>query len=305
MPSPVVSGSARVRGRFRAVSKGCNSVFGKHLGVAEQVSRPQLLWPGLVLLLSPAALVGGVSTPAVACITSTTTSDTVTNNGCINTSGFLQYGILSSGANAAINNTNSGTITTSGVIAYAISSFGANATINNSGTITTTGIAAMGIAAGGANAAINNSGTITTSGVEAFGIYSFAANTAVTNSGTITTSGIEAHGILVQGTGATISNLGTITTGGNAFGIRVWAATGSVATLTNAQGGNTPLTYSGALPTTYTVLVRSLSNFGRLAVTSPSGTMTFGVDATSTLAANRYTDVLTGVAAADITNEET
>jgi hypothetical protein len=98
--------------------------------------------------------------------------------------------------------------------------------------------------------------------------------------------------------------LGTITTGPGAFGIRVDAA-GSVATLVNAQGGNTPLTYSGALPATYNVVVRSLTSFGRLAVTSPSGTMTFGVDATSTLAANRYTDVLTGVSASAITNEET
>jgi hypothetical protein len=80
---------------------------------------------------------------------------------------------------------------------------------------------------------------------------------------------------------------------------------GSVVTLTNAQGGNTPLTYSGALPATYNVFVRSPSNFGRLAVTSPTGSMTFGVDAGSTLATNRYTDVLTGVSASAITNEET
>jgi hypothetical protein len=98
--------------------------------------------------------------------------------------------------------------------------------------------------------------------------------------------------------------LGTITTGPGSFGIRVDAA-GSVVTLVNAQGGNTPLTYDGALPATYNVVVRSLTSFGRLAVTSPSGTMTFGVDATSALAANRYTDVLTGVSASAITNEET
>jgi hypothetical protein len=98
--------------------------------------------------------------------------------------------------------------------------------------------------------------------------------------------------------------LGTITAGAGSRGIRV-GGPGSVVTLTNGQGGATPLTYLGALPATYNVLVRSLSNFGRLAVTSPSGSMTFGVDATSTLAANRYTDVLTGVTASAITNEET
>jgi hypothetical protein len=80
---------------------------------------------------------------------------------------------------------------------------------------------------------------------------------------------------------------------------------GSVTSLTNAQGGNTPLTYYGALPATYNVVVRSLTSFGRLAVSSPTGTMTFGVDARSTLGVNRYTNVLTGVSASAITNEET
>jgi hypothetical protein len=82
-------------------------------------------------------------------------------------------------------------------------------------------------------------------------------------------------------------------------------SSGSVTSLTNAQGGNTPLTYSGALPTNYNVVVRSLTSFGRLAVSSPTGTMTFGVDGSSALAVNRYRDVLTGVSASAITNEET
>jgi hypothetical protein len=98
--------------------------------------------------------------------------------------------------------------------------------------------------------------------------------------------------------------MGTITAGGPFFGIYV-TSFGSVTSLTNAQGGNTPLTYFGALPATYNVVVRSLTSFGRLAVTSPTGSLTFGVDAASVLAANRYTDVLTGVAASAITNEET
>ena len=400
--------------------------------MVEQVSRPQRLWPGLVLLLAPAALVGGLSTSAVAqsCITSTTTSDTVTNNGCIATTGFLQGGIASTGPNAAITNTNSGTITTSGPAATGIYSTGADAAVTssgtittsgpsgygihstgadaavtssgtittsgpsgygiystgadaavtnsgtittydtgiqssganaaitntNSGTITTSGSQADGILSGGADAAVTNSGTITTSGSDAYGIHSYAAGATITNSGTVTTSGGQAFGIAsggasaaitnsgtittsgirglgiyfsganaavtnsgsiaaasdgirVEGSGATISNLGTITAGAGSFGIRV-AGAGSVATLTNAQGGATPLTYSGALPATYNVFVRSASEFGRLAVTNPTGTMAFGVDNSSTLPDRlrttvRYTDVLTGVAASAITNEET
>ena len=294
----------------RAFLKRHERILRERLGVAEQVSRPLRLLPGLVLLLSPAALVGGLSTPAVAqssCITSTTIGDTVTNNGCIDTIGA--YAIESVGPNATI--TNSGTITTSGFLAPGIVSLGPNATITNSGTITTRGDYSYAIASLGPNATISNSGTITTSGFFSIGISSIGTNATITNSGTITTSGSDAHGILVLGSGATISNLGTITTGANAFGIRV-DGLGSVATLTNAQGRNTPLTYSGSLPSTYNVVVRSLSNFGRLAVSNPTGTMTFGVDATSTLsyarsisAANRYTDVLSGVSASAITNEET
>jgi hypothetical protein len=150
----------------------------------------------------------------------------------------------------------------------------------------------------GDNATITNSGTITT---RSNGIVSYGANATITNSGTITS---VSAGIVVWGRGARLSNLGTITAGAGSFGISV-EGTGSVASLTNAQGGNTPLTYWGALPTNYNVRVRSLTSFGRLAVTSPTGTMTFGVDAGSTLAVNRYTNVLTGVSASAITNEET
>ncbi|MFM2150836.1 MAG: hypothetical protein RLZZ187_3142 [Pseudomonadota bacterium] len=309
MPSPVVPGSARSQGRVRAVPKRRDSIARERLGIVEQASRPQRLWPGLVLLLSPVALVGGLSTSAeaqcVGRIRSTTIGDTITNNSCITTVGILDNGIYSTGANATI--TNSGTITTSGIVANGIYSTGANATITNSDTITTIGPSAYAIYSTGANATITNSGTITTTGPSSYGIYSIGANATITNtnSGTITTSGNQAHVIYVVGSGATISNLGTITTtGANAFGIFVDGG-GSVVTLTNAQGGNTPLTYRGALPAAYAVLVRSPSSFGRLAVTNPSGTMTFGVDVGSTLAANRYTDVLTGVSASAITNEET
>ena len=304
MPSPVVPGSARSHGRVRSIPKHRDSIARERLGLVEQVSRPLRLLPGLVLLLSPAALVGGLSTSAEAnwCYTSTVTSDTVTNNGCIATSGTTEFGILSLGPNATI--TNSGTITTTGLAGFGVFSIGSNLVVTNSGTITTSSIDGLGIYSVGDDATITNAGTITTTGNGGRGISSTGANLVVTNSGTITTSGNSAHGIMVEGSGATISNLGTITTGPGSFGIRVDAA-GSVVTLVNAQGGNTPLTYDGALPATYNVVVRSLSSFGRLAVTSPTGSLTFGVDAASVLAANRYTDVLTGVAASAITNEET
>jgi hypothetical protein len=303
MPNPVVPGSARSQERVGAVPKRRDSIFRACLGIVEQASRPQRLWPGLVLLLSPAALIGGLSTPAeaqcVGRIRSTAPSDTVTNTGCIATSVHATDGILSIGADATI--TNSGTITTSGSVAYGIYSTGDRAAVINSGTITTSGNESDGIVFIGADATITNSGTITTSNNTAYGILSGGPDATVRNSGTITATG---QGIWVAGSGATISNSGTITAGVNGFGIRVGNG-GTVTSLTNAQGGNTPLTYFGALPATYAVVVRSLTSFGRLAVSNPTGTMTFGVDATSTLGVNRYTNVLTGVSASAITNEET
>jgi hypothetical protein len=180
-------------------------------------------------------------------------------------------------------------------------------TVTNTGCIATSFSYRVGIASFGDDATITNSGTITTSGSYSDGVVSYRVNATITNSGTITTSGNDAHGIRVRGSGATISNLGTITTtGANSFGIFVDNGFGgSVATLTNAQGGNTPLTYSGDLPATYNVFVRSLTSFGRLAVSNPTGTMTFGVDASSALTAKHYRNVLTGVPASAITNEDT
>ena len=158
----------------RTFLKRHERILRERLGVAEQVSRPLRLLPGLVLLLSPVALVGGLSTPAVAqCvgqIASSTNGATVTNNGCVATTGFLENGIASTGDNATITNTNSGTITTSGFAAPGIQSTGANATITNSGTITTSNFVAPGIHSTGANATITNSGTVTTSGPEGYGI---------------------------------------------------------------------------------------------------------------------------------------
>jgi len=248
----------------------------------------------------------------------------ITNSGTITTSGDTGYGIISGGANSTITNSGSiatssmdgwgivstrrnatitsfGTITTSGLGGFGINFAGDDSTITNSGTITTSGIYGWGIVFTGRDATITNSGTITTSGNDAYGIRSLGANATITNSGTITAA---ADGISVQGSGATISNSGTITAGAGAFGIHVNGA-GSVTSLTNAQGGNTPLTYSGRLPATYNIFVRSLTSFGRLAVSNPTGTMTFGVDASSALTAKHYRNVLTGVPASAITNEDT
>lgn len=97
-----------------------------------------------------------------------------------------------------------------------------------------------------------------------------------------------------------ITNAGTIR--GGAFNI---SNNGTITTLTNMQGaGNVsgPLTYRGVLPTNYGIIVLNTSIYGKLAVTSGTGSMAFYVDDNSILTANLYTDVLSGVAPVNISN---
>ena len=83
MPNTVVPKCARADGRYRAYLNVCNRICGERLGLVDQPSVPQRLWHSLFLLLSAAVLVGALSMSAEAqsCITSTTISDAVINNG--------------------------------------------------------------------------------------------------------------------------------------------------------------------------------------------------------------------------------
>jgi autotransporter-associated beta strand protein len=105
-----------------------------------------------------------------------------------------------------------------------------------------------------------------------------------------------------------ISNLKNTSTGalsGTTVGI---ANSGTITTLTNAQGGNsstaanTALTYSGALPTNYNVLVSSSTHYGQVTFSNVSGTLTFGVDSSSQLSSGTYFGILSGISPSYISN---
>lgn len=233
------------------------------------------------------------SGPSAQGIRSSRLNATIGNTGQISVSGTESRGIWSIEANASISN--SGTIWSGGPLGYGIHSQGMNSQISNSGNITAN---AHAIVTEGSNVQINNSGNIASA---SYGIYSISTNTNITNAGNITAS---SHAVVIEGSGAHITNSGSLIANAGSFGILV-SGGGSVTMLTNAQGGTSPLTYSGALPAAYHIVVRSTASFGRLAVTNGSGSLAFGVDARSNLVPNRYTNVLTGVTAAGITNEET
>jgi len=81
----------------------------------------------------------------------------------------------------------------------------------------------------------------------------------------------------------------------------------------NKQGGLTPLTYSGGLPTNYNIIIGSgattTTSFGKIAFNNPQGTTTFGISSLSGnnigQAGTRYQNVISGLTSSYITNEAT
>jgi hypothetical protein len=180
---------------------------------------------------------------------------------------------------------------------------GGNLTITSTGSITTPG----GIAVRGQNgpgfATISNAGTIS-AGANA--IFTNRNIDSIVNTGIISSTHPSDAVIDIDdwnpptGSVGLITNLGTITGGG--YHIK---NSGTITTLNNRQGaGNSSgaLTYTGALPTNYNIIINSASIYGKLAVTSGTGSMAFGVYSTSTLTSNLYTSVLSGVDSSKISN---
>jgi uncharacterized protein with beta-barrel porin domain len=155
-----------------------------------------------------------------------------------------------------------------------------------------------GISLNGGINTINNSSNASIQG----GSYGLGTGSMMYN------QAMSGNGINLSGGTTAITNRGTIVgaAGGNTttYGIRL-TESANISTLTNLQGGNNALSYYGALPSTYNIIVQSSTNFGSLAVAWSSGSLAFGVDSTSTLEANRYLNALTGVNASAITNEDT
>jgi outer membrane autotransporter protein len=226
-----------------------------------------------------------------------TVSGAISNSGTISGGGVNGSGIYLSTSSRVGAITNSGTIS-GGTYGIRIQSSAAvTGAITNSGTITGTGSAGIYLSSSSRVGAITNSGTISggTSGIR---IQSASAvNGTLTNSGTIS-GGQFGINLTTGGSIGTITNLSTIS--GATFGIRNNG--GAITTLNNAQGGGTPLTYTGKLPTNYNIVLgNSASSYGKLSATGVSGSTAFGIYATSTVKSNTYASVLTGVAPANLT----
>jgi hypothetical protein len=152
-------------------------------------------------------------------------------------------------------------------------------------------------------------------GVALFGSGNSVYNEGVIRGGDAGTATAQAGaGILISSDGIVneIINLGRIFGGAglNSYGI---VNGGQLRKLVNAQGGSasgaSPLTLFGELPQSYEILISSPTVYGQLAVGSTGSTQKMTVSVSTslggTVASGAFADVITGVAASDIVNENT
>ena len=180
----------------------------------------------------------------------------------LNNSGTIQAGgqtiQMQNGKNFTITNFSTGTIKVTGSNQRALwgtSTWGTSST-DNQGTITATleGVFASTRSGKTLDYTLTNSGTITSSAGNA--VKTSAAATEITNSGTITGA---ADALDLNGTISTVTNTGTLN--GSTVDID---NNGAITTLINDQGGSDTLTYDGAVPTNYNVVLNSTSDFGKI-----------------------------------------
>jgi hypothetical protein len=141
---------------------------------------------------------------------------------------------------------------------------------------------------------LNNTGTITADGTRGLYATGDSSITTLTNSGTITAG--SGDGVYNDGTITTFTNTGTISQINNVD---------TITTFNNDQGkvDSDYVEWKINLPTNYNIIINSTSDYGITNFTSPSGTLNFGIDSSSTINDSYYSNVLTGLSSSYINND--
>jgi len=207
---------------------------------------------------------------------------------------------------------NSGTISATGGTAngiatgYDTGNAGSNiGTLENTGTISSS--VNSGISNGATITKLLNSGTIVATNGN--GIYNGNTITSIINYGTITGASFSTA-ISNDGSSSyigTLTNLGTINISNPVAGdAAIYNNGGTIVTFNNSQGSgnaNGAVTYGGAMPTNYNIIIKSATNYGQLYTDSNIGGVTgstkFGIYSGSLVTTKLYTNVFQGI---DTTN---
>ena len=242
------------------------------------------------------------------------------NNGRVRLNGFKAFWITNDPTDASFSGhhgtfTNTGNWTSNGVRAFWNDLGTSWTSFTNSGTFTATGTRSIYLVGSGSIGTFTNSGTLTTDGSststsnESFYLGSDFTITNFDNSGTWAL-GTGTKGASLNGTITTLTNTGTISgTLNNSGTITTLTNTGTISGTLDNSGTITTFNndgvvdYQSTLPVNYNIIINSTSDFGKLNVTSGSGSTTFGVHSSSSVSNNTlYKNVVTGLTVSDILN---
>tara|TARA_B100001559_G_scaffold133145_1_gene111950 strand:- start:454 stop:2577 length:2124 start_codon:yes stop_codon:yes gene_type:complete len=258
---------------------------------------------------------------------------TFINNGSVNFNGFKGFWITNDPADSGNHGifTNNGTWSSNGSRAFYNDSGTSWTSFTNSGSFTANGDRSFYLDGSGSIGTLTNSGTLTTDGTNATGINSFYLGSDYTitnfiNSGTwaLGTSGASLNGTITtltntgtisgtlknSGTIATLTNQGTISeTLNNSGTITTLTNQGTISGALNNSGTITTfnngdvVAYQSALPANYNIIINNISDFGKLNVTSGSGSTTFNIHSSSLVSNDTlYKNITSGLSADNFLN---
>ena len=219
-----------------------------------------------------------------------------TNSGTFEATGRQSLYLDGSGSIGTF--TNSGTLTTDGDRSF---NLGSDYTITNFINSGTWALGASGAKLEGTITTLTNTGTITgtfkNSGTIATLTNQGTISETLNNSGTITTLTNIENGTITTLTNTENGTISTLTNQGTISG--TLNNSGTITTFNNGDD----VAYQSVLPINYNIIINNISNFGKLNVTSGSGSTTFNIHSSSSVSNDTlYKNIASGLSASNILN---